>query len=111
MVYSFGKTENGDYDVIVDVATGAGGKKLEILSESAERVVDLGTLRNPWRFKHFEQLSSELLKGMPDNASVYFTESAVKVIKDYLVGNRVRYANRPLEKFSMEPQAPALIPV
>jgi hypothetical protein len=48
---------------------------------------------------------------MPDNASVYFTESAVKVIKDYLVGNRVRYANRPLEKFSMEPQAPALIPV
>ena len=111
MVYSFGKTENGDYDVIVDVTTGEGGKKLEILSECAERVVDLCTLKNPWRFKHFEQLSVELLKDIPDDASVYFTEAAVKVINDYVVGNRRAYFSRPLQKFSLEPDAPALAPV
>ena len=110
MVYSYGNgAENGTYDVIVD---NNGEGRIEILSEFAsDRVVDLNTLRNPWRLKYFEQLAQELLKEVPDSAKVYFTEDAVKEINAYVVGNRGRYFNRPLEKFSMSPLAPTTVPV
>lgn len=108
MVYSYGKgAENGTYDVIVDTS---GEGRIEILSEFAsDRVVDLSTLRNPWRLKYFEQLAQELLKEVPDSAKVYFTEDAVKEINAYVVGNRRRYFNRPLERFKMQPHAPAAV--
>ena len=110
MVYSYGQDAgSGIYDVIVDTNKEGG---IEILSEFAsDRVVYLETLRQPWKFKHFEELLRELLKAFPETSSVFCTDDAVKVMNDYVVGNRVRYFNRPLEKFSMEPQAPALVPV
>ena len=110
MTYSYGQgAENGTYDVIVDIN---GEGEIEILSEfGSDRVVDLGTLRNPSKFKYFEILVQELLKEVPDTANVFFTDDAVKVINDYVVGNRGRYFNRPLEKFSLNPLAPTTVPV